>query len=611
MKRDAILLEQDLAASARVDRRAFYFEDGAAHFRGDAGGPMFGWYHSASGVEPRDCVAVLCAPIGHEYTRAHRTLRHLADRLARSGIPALRFDYDGIGDSPGGDLDAGRVAAWQASVRTAIRQAQILSGRKRVCVIGLRLGATLAAMVSVETPVDFLVLWNPCVRLKTYLRELQAIALTAERAGGDIDGSLESAGFILSRDTMAQLRTIDLLEMGFQVKSRALVIGRDDTKPDNRLCEHIAAEGIATDCVRLPGWSGMMAEHQFTVVPDKALDTIVEWLAAHSDDGAPAPAVPTSLFRDTVAFAFRGETGVAAVVEEQLCRFGADEHLFGILSRTSRSTDRPAILLFNAGSVHHVGPNRVSVGLARNLAAWGFPCLRFDHEGIGDSVRRDAASARENHPYPPSAVDDARAAIECLRHRFGYTRFIVMGLCSGAHTAFHAGLELDDPGLEQLVLINPLTFYWAEGDSIETTSRFEDAVAYRKSMRDPSRWLKLLRGDVNVGRLVEVVASQAKAIVRSYWQSLCELLIPSAGPRLSRDLRKLLDSGRQVAFFISEGDPGRDILMAGARRTATRALRDGRIHLETIPEADHTFSQWKPRCDVVCRITRHLRAGCG
>ena len=611
MKRDAVLLEHDLASGARtrVERRAFYFEDGSAHFRGASGGPMFGWYHSASGVEPRDVVAVLCAPIGHEYTRAHRTLRHLADRLARAGIPALRFDYDGIGDSPGSDLDPGRVAAWEASIRTAIRQAQLLSGRTRVCVIGLRLGATLAATVSVETPVDFLVLWNPCVQLRTYLRELQAIALTAERAAFDIDGGLESAGFVMSRDTIAELRGIDLLQMGFDVKARALVIGRDDTKPDNRLCEHIAADGIATDCVRLPGWSGMMAEHQFTVVPDDALGTIVEWLSAHSEEGPKASPVPTSLFRDTVAFAFRGETGVAAVVEEQLCRFGADEHLFGILSRTSHGADRPAVLIFNAGSVHHVGPNRVSVALARNLAAWGFPCLRFDHEGIGDSIRR--GERRENHPYPETAVDDVRAAIECLRHRFGYTRFVLMGLCSGAHTAFHAGLELDEPGLEELVLINPLTFYWVEGDTLETTRRFEDAAAYRKSMRDPNRWLKLLRGDVNFRRLYEVMDTQIVTVVRSYWRSLCEMLIPSAAPRLSRDLTRLLDSGRQVAFFVSEGDPGRDILIAGARRMATRALREGRIHLETIPEADHTFSQWKPRCDVVCRITQHLRRTCG
>jgi alpha-beta hydrolase superfamily lysophospholipase len=609
MKRDAVSFEAAAGAAqaTRVQRRACYFEDGSAQFRGDATGPLFGWYHDAPGAAPRDCVAVLCAPVGHEYTRAHRTVRHLADRLARAGIPALRFDYHGSGDSPGDDLDPGRMAAWRASIRTAVRQAQLLSGRARVCVLGLRLGATLAATVAAEAPIDYLVLWNPCVRMKSYLRELQAIAATAERASGDIAGGVESAGFVMSGETIADLRGIDLLGLGLRIGGRALVIGRDDTAPDHALCEHLAASGIATDEVRLPGWSGMMAEHQFTVVPDAALDTIVEWLSAHTEPVIEKVAgTPPSLFRDTIAFAFRGESGVAAVVEERLCRFGRDEHLFGILSRTSSGTERPAILLFNAGSVHHVGPNRVSVMLARNLAAWGFPCLRFDHEGIGDSIPRGAT--RENHPYPASAIEDVRAAIDCLRHRFGYDRFVAMGLCSGAHTAFHAGLELGDAGIEQLVLINPLTFYWAEGDSIETARRFEDAAAYRKSMRDPGRWMKLLRGKVDLRRLAEVAASHLKTIVRSRWHALVEELNPAAGPRLSRDLRRLMEARRRVAFFISEGDPGRDILMAGARWTATRALARKRIHLETIPGADHTFSQCKPRRDLVCRITRHLRA---
>jgi hypothetical protein len=47
--------------------------------------------------------------------------------------------------------------------------------------------------------------------------------------------------------------------------------------------------------------------------------------------------------------------------------------------------------------------------------------------------------------------------------------------------------------------------------------------------------------------------------------------------------------------------------MAGARLTATRALRSGRVRLETIPGADHTFSQWKPRRDLIGRLLAHLR----
>ncbi len=88
---------------------------------------------------------------------------------------------------------------------------------------------------------------------------------------------------------------------------------------------------------------------------------------------------------------------------------------------------------------------------------------------------------------------------------------------------------------------------------------------------------------------------------------MLEAFVPERGPRLARDLRKLFAMRRRFTLFVSEGDPGRDILLAGARLTAKRALRDGRIRLHMIPDADHTFSQWKPRRDVIARICAHLR----
>ncbi len=159
-----------------MKREALYIGEGDA--------ATFGWYHSEPEAPARDRVAVLCAPIGHEYTRAHRSIRHLADRLARAGIPALRYDHHGIGDSPGGDLDPGRVAAWIEGIRKACAEPRAGSwARRTVLVVGLRLGATLAALASRGTRIDDLVLWNPCVSGRAYVRELQAIAMSAERAG--------------------------------------------------------------------------------------------------------------------------------------------------------------------------------------------------------------------------------------------------------------------------------------------------------------------------------------------------------------------------------------------------------------------------------------------
>ena len=608
MKRDDAALDAPPArtAAGTVRRTPGYLGSGDA--------ALFAWYHEAEGIPPGDRVAVICPPVGSEYTRSHRSLRHLADRLARAGVPTLRFDYHGTGDSPGTDLDPDRLATWEANIRTAIAHARALSGRERVCAIGVRLGASLAALATAAEPVDRLVLWNPCITGKAYAREMRALAMAAERQTCDIEGALESAGFVTTPATLAALARLDLARAPLAARGRVLVVGRDDACPDRALNERLDALGIPNDYHRAPGWAGMMAEHQFTVVPEAALGSITSWVAA--DDGVrvegrsrdPDPPLrPSTLtpLSGRAQFEFEALDGRRARIEETTCRFGADGQLFGVLTRISEATDRPAVVVFNAGAAHHVGPNRLYVELTRNLAAIGLACLRFDLESLGDSVNR--APARENYPYPHGAVADGRAAIEHLCGQYGYRRFIALGLCSGAHTVFHLGLEAAELPVEEIVMVNPMQFYWVEGMSLDTSRRFEDMVQYRKSMRDPRRWLKLARGDVNFARMSEVLAGQARTHAKAWLDAAAEVVLPHGGPRLSQDLKRLFAMRRRLTMFVSEGDPGRDVLLAGARLTATRALRDGRIRLQMIPDADHTFSQWKPRRDLLARLLAHLK----
>ncbi|HET7730756.1 MAG TPA: alpha/beta hydrolase [Usitatibacter sp.] len=590
---------------AGVARRAAYFGEGAH--------PFFGWYHEAPGAPARDCVAVLCAPVGHEYTRVHRTLRHLADRFARAGMPCVRFDYHGIGDSPGTDLDPGRVAAWTSNVAAACERARAMSGRSRVCLVGVRLGAALAALASSTARPDLLVLWNPVVKGRGYVRELQAIAKMAAQAA-DAGDVLEAAGFVMTAETLDAVKSLDLFKQPLHAR-RVLIVNRDDAAPDAAFASHLASIGIATDSIAAPGWPGMVADHQFTVVPDAALSAIVAWAEQWGQTPvAPAPGdAGKSLgnqgggegqWGQTPRFVGSDPSWDVDGVREHACAFGEGGKLFGVLTRPQEDAERPAIVMFNAGAVHHVGPNRVYVTLARSLAKMGFACFRFDLEGIGDSVLE--GGGRENHPYPPHATRDAKAALRHLRERFGFKRFVALGICAGAHTAFHSALKLEEEDLGELILINPLTFYWREGDSIESVAHFADVQAYKKSMRDPNRWLKLLRGDVNIGRLLEVALNHPKAMARSYYDAFRETVMPSRAPRLSRDLRALFDRNRHVTVLVAEGDPGRDILMSEAKVTTSRAIRGGQMHLEMLPGADHTFTRARVRRELAERVGRHL-----
>ena len=90
------------------------------YFFGAQERPLFGAYHPPLAARAREAGVVLCSPFGHEALHAHRAERHLAERLARVWFPALRFDYDATGDSAGDDRAGGRVAAWRASIVTAV-----------------------------------------------------------------------------------------------------------------------------------------------------------------------------------------------------------------------------------------------------------------------------------------------------------------------------------------------------------------------------------------------------------------------------------------------------------------------------------------------------------
>jgi alpha-beta hydrolase superfamily lysophospholipase len=319
----------------------------------------------------------------------------------------------------------------------------------------------------------------------------------------------------------------------------------------------------------------MMADHQFTVVPEAALDAIRDWVVGRSTViGPQAPGLRIA-----------GGPGP----DESLHSFGADGHLFGILTQPDAATGKPAVLLLNAGSIHHVGPHRLYVRLARELARRGHPVLRFDFEGIGDSILR--GPGRENHPYVARPTEDVRAAIDFLRER-GHERFVLVGLCSGAYHVFKAGLELRDVPIERLVSINPWYFEWREGLSLDTTvNHYESVAAYRSAARDPARWKKLLRGEVDLARLARVGWAHVAKTARGRWEDLRETASPASGTRLSRDLRTLGELRRPFHLIQSDGEPAETILATEAALASRRLARANLLTIRHVRGADHTFSR--------------------
>jgi pimeloyl-ACP methyl ester carboxylesterase len=138
-----------------------------------SGARLFGMYHAAGRAPARRTGVLICAPFGHEYIRAHRTLRQLAVSLSDRGYDVLRFDYFGSGDSAG-DMHETDVGQWLGDITAAIDELKAIARVTRVCLVGLRLGGTMAVQASLgRDDVAGVFLWDPIDDGAAYLAELE------------------------------------------------------------------------------------------------------------------------------------------------------------------------------------------------------------------------------------------------------------------------------------------------------------------------------------------------------------------------------------------------------------------------------------------------------
>jgi alpha/beta superfamily hydrolase len=232
---------------------------------------LFGLYTPGRGG-PGARAAVLCHPWGQEYLRAHRSVRHLATLLSRAGVHVLRFDYLGTGDSAG-DLTDGDLAGWQRDVEHAIDELQETAGVARVGLVGLRLGAAIAAGVAARRrdAVDRLVLWDPVVDGAEYADDLSREAT----AHADRDGTVEVSGFLLTRRMESEIRALDLVALAPALPERTLVVASEPLPSHGSL--RVALQGREFEEVASPApW----LEDRSTgvgAIPVPVLHAIARW----------------------------------------------------------------------------------------------------------------------------------------------------------------------------------------------------------------------------------------------------------------------------------------------------------------------------------------------
>ena len=133
---------------------------------------------------------------------------------------------------------------------------------------------------------------------------------------------------------------------------------------------------------------------------------------------------------------------------EIACVFGSQCQLTGVYTAPSGAhEEQPCAVYLTADLLHHIGPSRLHVELARHLARQGIAGLRFDLSGAGDSEPSSLAG-----DYRERSIREVREAMDYLQAHHGKQRFVLVGLSSGADDALATAQQ--DPRVAGAVLLN-------------------------------------------------------------------------------------------------------------------------------------------------------------
>ena len=269
----------------------------------------------------------------------------------------------------------------------------------------------------------------------------------------------------------------------------------------------------------------------------------------------------------------------------------AGEHLVGVISRPEQPGTLGLVMVVG-GAQYRAGSHRQFVLLARCLASAGFPVIRFDHRGLGDSSGKR---------MPFEAIhDDIGAALDTLVHQCpSVQRVVLWGLCDGASAALLYSGQHQDARLAGLCLLNP----WVRSDN--TLARTRIKHYYTGRLLESSFWQRLWQGKY-----------EWRPSLKGLWQSLQAMRAqpPSDAPEPPFQ--------QQMALALREF-PGQVLLLLSARDYTAKEfvecaqsdpawhglLQRPQLQRVDVADADHTFSRalWRAAAEqAVLDWMRHL-----
>ncbi|HTZ09550.1 MAG TPA: alpha/beta hydrolase [Acidimicrobiales bacterium] len=547
--------------------------------------PLFGILHVPDSGTARAGV-VLCSPFGREDLYVYSTYRALAERLEELGLAVLRFDYDGTGDSAGTRHDPGRVAAWRESTRRALDLMRG-AGPTVVAAVGMRMGATMAALEAAARPLDALVLWDPCVSGRAFLREQQALQSVTLGPTATGDGSVLTPGFLYDAETAAGIKALDIRATSGHLATHVLCLTRPDRPRDAGLFARLEGAG-ALDQASAEGQDTLLnVDGQKATVPESAVFHIAAWLSTLSPaQGAPFDAQPFVLPGPAAVV---GDDGGDRSVVERPVRIG-DAALFGIVTEPEDGPARTTVVCFNTGRSRRIGPSRLWVELARKWAADGLRTVRVDMSGLGESGLHPGQP--RGVVYPPEAPVDVAAVARAVAPE-DPSEVVLVGLCSGAFHAVEGGAVL---GARGVVAVNPVL-------GIRPIATVADPAGPAPAgAAPPSRAGAAVRRAVRAAA-ARPVAGKALGLVPDRLRGVLDRAAGKPSP--AGALSYVVEHGSDV--LVVAGPEEADLIRRGSAHTLELLAGTGRFHFEVIDNLDHAMYGRDDADRVGDILYRHVR----
>ncbi len=241
------------------------------------------------------------------------------------------------------------------------------------------------------------------------------------------------------------------------------------------------------------------------------------------------------------------------------------------------------LMILSGGNEVRAGPWGSQAELAERIATAGFPVLRFDRRGVGDSEGENGGFTASG-PDITAALKAFRAHVPTLR------RIVAFGNCDAASALMLARGE----GIDALVLANPWTFEPEPEAAPETPAEPEAPpmppsvlrAHYLRRLTDPRALWRLLTGKVQVRKLATSLAEAVKpdAPPTSLAQQMSEGIANYSGP---------------VTILIAERDRTGQAFLASWDRSDKR--------LRICPDASHSFVEPQARIWLQGQILAALR----